>query len=147
MWIESKAKEQFKESTNFARSEVQRGRFRVQIGLYFQGILNYFGFFLLLSSAENISIHFGYNNWVSSFALLATVTGNTMILFNAYWLMKYKALPRIVCNTVIMAVGYAVISLGSYLNFFLALTGALIVGTASAFGDVTHLGYLGLFDP
>ena len=70
-----------------------------------------------------------------------------MIFLNAYWLMKYKALPRIILNTIIMAVGYVVIAVGSYYNFFLALLGALIVGTASAFGDVTHLGYLGLFDP
>ena len=45
--------------------DLRKARFIVKVRIFVQGILNYFGFFILISSSESLAKSFGYNNWVS----------------------------------------------------------------------------------
>ena len=48
-------------------------------------------------------------------------------------------------NGVIQAVGYALVGIGCFYSFYVVMLGALIIGTGSAFGEISHYGYLKLF--
>lgn len=107
-----------------------------------QGLMNHFGFFLILSSSQSIALSFDKKNLVGIMSMLATVTGILIIWFNASVLMKYSPKYRIVANGVIMATGYLVVGLGWFYSFYIVMAGALIVGIGSAFGEVSHFGFL-----
>ena len=41
-----------------------------------------------------------------------------------------------------MGTGYALVAFGWLINFYVIMAGALIVGIGSAFGGVSHFGYM-----
>lgn len=83
-----------------------------KIQLTFQGLMNHFGFFLLVSSSESIAISFDKKNLVSLLSMLATITGILVILLNAAVLMRFEPRTRIILNGIIMANGYAIVGIG-----------------------------------
>ena len=62
--------------------------------------------------------------------------------FNANILVRFSAKSRIVFNAFIMGLGYTAIAFGCLINFYVVMGGALIVGIGSAFGEVSHFGFL-----
>ena len=97
-----------------------------KIQLTLQGLMNHFGFFLLLSSSESIAIGFNKKNLVSVLSMLATVTGILMIILNISCLINYSAQKRIIWNGIIMAAGYAIIGVGWFFDFYIVMAGSLI---------------------
>ena len=116
-----------------------------KIQLTGQGLMNHFGFFLILSSSQSIAISFDKKNLVGMMSLLASVTGVAIIIMNATFLVKYSPRNRIITNGIIQATGYTIIGLGCFSSFYVVMIGALIVGIGSAFGEVSHFGYLKMF--
>ncbi|CAI2371529.1 unnamed protein product [Moneuplotes crassus] len=110
-----------------------------------QGLINSFGFFLLLSSSESIALFFGQKNLVPMLTFSASF-GNVVILFiNAIWLVKYSPRLRLLCNATFMFIGYAIITIGCFINFYFVIFGALFVGIGSAWGQVIHYGFIRRF--
>ena len=62
------------------------GQFRAKSQLFLSGILNYFGFYIILSSTESICQEFDKESMVTVLPMLATMTGITMIALNAAWI-------------------------------------------------------------
>jgi battenin len=65
---------------------------------------------------------------------------------NAKYLLKVKHSTRMLVNSINMAVGYLIISLACTYNqfeasFFISLVASVILGTVSAFGESTTLGF------
>lgn len=115
---------------------------RVKIQLTLQGLINQFGFFLLLSSSESIAIGFNEKNLVSLLMFSANIASVTILFLNALYFMKYEPKHRLIANAIIMTVGYIVITIGCFVDFYIVILGALFTGTASAFGQVIHYGFI-----
>jgi hypothetical protein len=113
-----------------------------KIQLTLQGLMNYFGFFLLVSSSESIALSFDKKNLVPVLSMLSTISGISIILLNAGVLMKFEPRSRIIVNAIIMANGYAIVGIGCFFSFYIVMIGALIIGVGSAFGEVSHFGFL-----
>jgi hypothetical protein len=115
---------------------------QVKLHLGIQGILNYFGFFIILSSSESICDQFGKQNYVPLLPLLATITGIIMICLNATFIRRYPSKSRIILNSCFQGFGYLFVALGCLYDFYLVVIGILIMGCGSAFGEVTMYGYI-----
>ncbi|CAI2371898.1 unnamed protein product [Moneuplotes crassus] len=115
---------------------------RAKMQLTIQGLINQFGFFLLLSSSKTIALHFDQNNLVSAIMFAANIASVTILFINALLLMRFKPKHRLIANTFIMIAGYGCIVAGWFSSFYLVVVGAIFTGTASAFGQVIHYGFI-----
>ena len=120
-------------------------KIRAKIQFTLQGLINQFGFFLLLSSSKNIALSFGKKNLVSFIMFAANIASVLILFINAMFLMKYAPRTRLIWNAFIMFSGYLVIAVGLFTNFYLIVFGALLTGTGSAFGQVIHYGFIKSF--
>jgi len=120
---------------------------RAKIQFTLQGIINQFRFFLLLSSSKNIALRFNEKNMVSAIILAANIASTAILFINAIFLTQFTPKQRLVANAIIMFLGYAVLIVGMFTNFYLVILGALFTGTASAFGQVIHYGFIKSLPP
>ena len=77
-----------------------------------QGLINSFGFFLLLSSSESIALGFGQKNLVSTLMTSANFANVVILFLNAVWLVRFPPRFRLLINAFMMFVGYTVITIG-----------------------------------
>mmetsp|Transcript_8098 Transcript_8098/g.7171 ORF Transcript_8098/g.7171 Transcript_8098/m.7171 type:complete len:138 (-) Transcript_8098:808-1221(-) len=115
---------------------------RAKLQFTVQGLINQFGFFLLLSSSKNIALSFGEKNLVSAILLAANIASVSILFINAIFLMHISSRYRLIANAIIMFLGYAILIGGIFTSFYLIILGALFTGTASAFGQVIHYGFI-----
>ena len=77
-----------------------------------QGLINSFGFFLLLSSSESIALGFDEKNLVPLLMFSANLANVVILFLNALWLIKYTPRFRLLINATFMFCGYAIITIG-----------------------------------
>ena len=117
----------------------------VKMQLTGQGLINDFGFFLMMSSCQNIAISFDKKNLVGIIPMLSLIMCIIVFIMNTAYLIRYSPKARIIANGVVHLAGYIIISLGCIYSFHLVIIGAALFGFGSIFGEVCHFGYLKLF--
>ena len=117
----------------------------VKLQLTIQGVLNHFGLFLLLSSAQNIAISFGKKNLVGMMTMLSSTWGAGISILNTLFLVKYPPETRIFINSILQAISYILVGIGWIYSFEVAVCGTIFVGTTTAFGEVSHYAFLQKF--
>ena len=111
------------------------------------GTFNNFGYVVVLSAAKSLADCFHQSNLIGVEAWALIGVGFFIKSLNAFYLEGISHRIRGYIAGITFLIGYALLSLSVYIDFWFAIFAILCIGTACSLGESVILGYCKLFPP
>jgi len=119
----------------------------VWVLLWILGLVNNFGYVIVLSAAKSLAEGFNQNGLIGLMQWANVAFGLLSKFVNMAFFLETSYVKRMILNTLLMGGGMVLTAVSTKVGFELAIVGISIIGTASAFGESVLLGYIKNYDP